>query len=203
MILELARYPSWSELVPIVCAGLTGSFRSLSPARSETSLFCGYGRFRQDFQYDRFGLSQSSRALGRRPSEAGHFCVWFCSASDFAPAASVPVTSVPESPPPHPISFLTFGLFIKRRVTLSLSRWGCRVARPAKAGLFCRFACCPGQPREPWQGERKIRSILVSPSSAGGAGLSLKSLERLSEAPGHPVFNRLCCGCTREGADTS
>jgi hypothetical protein len=31
MILELARYLSWSELVPIVRAGPTGSFRSLSP----------------------------------------------------------------------------------------------------------------------------------------------------------------------------
>ncbi len=32
MILELARYPLWSEPAPIVCAGPTGSFRSLPPA---------------------------------------------------------------------------------------------------------------------------------------------------------------------------
>jgi hypothetical protein len=45
-ILELTRYPSWSELVPIVCAGPTGSFRSLSPRScSEASLFCGYSQF--------------------------------------------------------------------------------------------------------------------------------------------------------------
>jgi hypothetical protein len=48
MILELARYPSWSELVPIVCAGPTGSFRSSSPAPApRRAFFCGYGRFRQ------------------------------------------------------------------------------------------------------------------------------------------------------------
>lgn len=70
MILELARYPLWSGSVPIVCAGLTGSFRSSSPAPAPRRAFfvamAGFGK-------DWFGLSQSSRALGRRPSEAGHF----------------------------------------------------------------------------------------------------------------------------------
>ncbi|MCS4136588.1 hypothetical protein GGP44_003270 [Salinibacter ruber] len=51
MISELARYPSWSEPFPIVRAGPTGSFRSLSPARScsEASLFCSYVRFQQSW----------------------------------------------------------------------------------------------------------------------------------------------------------
>ncbi len=39
MILKLARYPLWSGLVPIVCAGLTGSFRSSSPAPAPRRAF--------------------------------------------------------------------------------------------------------------------------------------------------------------------
>ncbi|MCS4198567.1 hypothetical protein GGP46_003439 [Salinibacter ruber] len=85
MILELARYPLWSELVPIVCAGPTGSFRSSSPrppaprrAFFVATFSFGYVQFRLRSVSPKagFGLSQSSRALGRRPSETGHFYVW-------------------------------------------------------------------------------------------------------------------------------
>ncbi len=43
------------------------------PSCSETSPFCGYGRF---LSKAGLGLSQRSRASGRRPSEAGHFRIW-------------------------------------------------------------------------------------------------------------------------------
>jgi hypothetical protein len=78
MILELARYPLWSGPVPIVCAGPTGSFRSSSPRppAPRRAFFVAMAGFGRTFSTTGFGLSQSSRALGRRPSEAGHFYVW-------------------------------------------------------------------------------------------------------------------------------
>ncbi len=78
MILELARYPLWSGTVPIVCVGLTGSFRSSSPRppAPRRAFFVTVAGFGRTFSTTGSGLSQSSRALCRRPSETGHFYVW-------------------------------------------------------------------------------------------------------------------------------